>query len=92
MVLSLGPLIAEAGLLKKTARAVVEEGTRSPLAHRVLRIRLHHATARFRDQVEGTTKRHGCDAFASVVPVDEEAGEAVIGRLLRAARVVLLQV
>src|SRR6266542_3998507 len=55
MVLTLGPLVAEAGLLKEAARGAVEERGRNLLALRVLRIALHHATARLRDEVEGTT-------------------------------------
>jgi hypothetical protein len=50
-----------------------------------------HTPARLRDQIQCTTKRHGCDAFAPVVPVDEEASEAVIRRLVETC-VVLLQV
>src|SRR5262245_14302147 len=91
MVLSLRPLVAEAGLLEQTAGAVVQEGARGPLAARVLRIRLDHPAAGLCDQVQGSPKRHGGDALAPVVPVDEEAGEAVIGRLIE-ARGVLLQV
>jgi hypothetical protein len=91
MVFSLGPLVTEACLLKQTARAVVEEGARSPLSQRVLWIALNDTTARLRDQFQGSTKCNGCDAFAPVVPVDEEASEAVIGLLVETC-VVLLQV
>jgi hypothetical protein len=45
-------------------------------------VRLHHPSARLRDLVQGATKCHGCDAFAPVIPVNEEASEAVIGRPL----------
>jgi hypothetical protein len=61
-------------------------------ALRVPRIALHHAAARLRDQVEGTTKRHRCDAFPSILPVDEETRDAIVRRLLRAGRVVFLPV
>src|SRR6266545_3865978 len=92
MVLALGPVIAEAGLLIEAARGVVEKRGRNLLALRVLRIALHHATARLRDQVEGTTKRDTCDAFPSIVPVDEDARDAIVGRLIRAGRLVFLPV
>src|SRR6266540_7466107 len=92
MVLALGPVIAEAGLLIEAARGVVEKRGRNLLALRVLRIALHHAAARLRDQVEGTAKRDTCDAFPSIVPVDEDAGDAIVGQLLRAGRLVILPV
>src|SRR6266545_1641797 len=92
MVLTLGPLVAEAGLLKEAARGAVEERGRNLLALRVLRIALHHATARLRDQIEATTKRHSCDSFPSIVPVDEETRDAIVGRLPHAGRVVFLPV
>src|SRR5512133_271126 len=92
MVLALGPVVAEAGLLIEAARGVVEKRGRNLLALRVLRIALHHATARLRDQVEGTTKRHTCDAVPSIVPVDEDARDAIVGRLIRAGRLVFLPV
>src|SRR5438132_1222108 len=92
MVLTLGPLVAEAGLLKGAARGAVEERGRNLLALRVLWRALHHATARLRDQIEGTTKRHSGDAFPSIVPVDEETRDAIVGRLPRAGRLVFLPV
>src|SRR5919201_1623909 len=92
MVLALGSVVAEAGLLIEAARGVVEKRGRNLLALRVLRIALHHATARLRDQVKGTTERDTCHAFPSKVPVDEDARDAIVGRLLRAGRLVLLPV
>src|SRR6266498_3724296 len=92
MVLTLGPVVAEAGLLVEAARGVVEKRGRNLLALCVLRIALHHATARLRDQVEGTTKRDTCDALPSIVPVDEDAGDAIVGRRLRTGRLVILLV
>src|SRR6478672_2003758 len=79
MVLALGPVIAEAGLLVEAAGGVVEKRGRNLLALRVLRIPLHLATARLRDQVEGTTKCDTCDAFPPIVPVDEDARDAIVG-------------
>src|SRR4029450_8558953 len=92
MVLALGPVVAEAGLLIEAARRVVEKRGRNLLALRVLRIALHDAPARLRDQVDGATKRHTCDAFPSIVPVDEDARDAIVGRLVRAGRLVFLPV
>src|SRR6266576_4623593 len=92
MVLALVPVIAEAGLFIEAARGVVEKRGRDLLALRVLRIALHHAPARLRDQVEGTTKRDTCDAFPSIVPVDEDARDAIVGRLIGAGRLVFLPV
>ena len=92
MVLALGPVIAEAGLLIEAARGVVEKRGRNLLALRVLRIALHHAPAGLRDQVEGAPKRDTCDAFPSIVPVDEDAGDAIVGRLIRVGRLVFLAV
>src|SRR5438132_6011049 len=92
MVLTLGPLVAEAGLLKGAACGAVEERGRNLLALRVLWVALHHATARLRDQIEGTTKRHSGDAFPSIVPVDEETRDAIVGRLPRAGRLLFLPV
>src|SRR5919201_3248398 len=92
MVLALGSVVAEAGLLIEAARGVVEKRGRNLLALRVLRIALHHATARLRDQVKGTTERDTCDAFPSKVPVDEDARDAIVGRLIRAGRLVFLPV
>jgi hypothetical protein len=89
MVLSLGPLVVEASLLEGTACAVVEKRAGSLLALRVLWIRLHHTTTGLRNQVQGTTKRHSCDALAPEVPVDEEASEAVVGLLVEACVVLL---
>ena len=80
MVLALGPVVAEAGLRIEAARGVVEKLGRDLLALRVLRIALHHTTARLRDQVDGTTKRHTRDPFPSIVPVDEDAREAIVGQ------------
>src|SRR5206468_3964522 len=92
MVLTLGPVVAEAGLLVEAARGVVEKRGRNLLALRVLRIALHHAAARLRDQVDGAAKRHTCDAFPSIVPVDEDARDAIVGWLIGAGRLVLLPV
>src|SRR5919198_4712763 len=92
MVLALGSVVAEAGLLIEAARGVVEERGRNLLALRVLRIAFYHATARLCDQVEGTTKRHTCDASSSIVPVDEDARDAIVGRLIRRGRLVFLAV
>src|SRR5512133_2183546 len=92
MVLALGPVIAEAGLLVEAARGVVEKRGRNLLALRVLRIALHHAPARLRDQVEGATKRDTGDASPSIVLVDEDARDAIVGRLIRAGRLVFLPV
>src|SRR5215204_5385612 len=93
MVLALGAVVTEAGLLIEAARGVVEKRGRNLLALRqILGIALHHATARLRDQVEGTTKRHTCDAFPSIVPVDEDARDAIVGRRIRAGRLVILPV
>src|SRR6266496_2370504 len=92
MVLALGPVVAEAGLLIEAARGVVEKRGRHLLALRVLRIALHDAPALLRDQVEGTTKRDTCDAFPSIVPVDEDARDAIVGRVIRAGRLVFLPV
>ncbi len=92
MVLALGPQVAEPGPLEDAPRGAVEKRGRDPLPRRLLRIALHHATARLRDQVESTAKRHACDAFPSIVPVDEETGEAIVGQLLGPGRLVFLQV
>src|SRR5580765_6325298 len=92
MVLSLRPVIAEAGLLIEAARGVVEKRSRNLLALRVLRIALHDAPAVLRDQVEGAPKRDTCDAFPSVVPVDEDARDAIVGRLIRVGCLVFLPV
>src|SRR6266480_4940368 len=92
MVLTLGPVVAKAGLLIEAARGVVEKRGPDLLALGVLRIALDHATARLRDQVEGTTKRHTCDAFPSIVPVDEDARDPIVGRLIGAGRLVFLPV
>src|SRR4029079_16412063 len=92
MVLALGPQIGEARLLVEAARGVVEELRRDLLALRVLRVALDHPAACLRDQVDGTTKRNAGDAFPSVVAVDEDAGEAVVGKLLHAIRLVVLPV
>src|SRR5260370_38512812 len=48
--------------------------------------------AGLRDQVDGTTKRPSCDAFPSIVPVDEDARDAIVGRLIGAGRLVFLPV
>src|SRR6266550_1903026 len=92
MVLALVPVIAKAGLLIEAARGVIEKRGRSPLGLRVLRIALHDAPARLRDQVEGATKRDTCDAFPSIVSVDEDARDAIVGRLIGAGRLVFLPV
>src|SRR6266850_7087494 len=92
MVLTLGPVVAEPGLLIEAARDVVEKRGRNLLALRVLRIALHDAPAGLRDQVEGTTKRDTCDAFLSIVPVDEDARDPIVGRLIRVGRLVVLPV
>jgi uncharacterized cupin superfamily protein len=49
MVLALGSVVAEAGLLIEAARGVVEKLGRDLLALRVLWIALHHAAARLRE-------------------------------------------
>ncbi len=92
MVLALGPFVAEAGLLIEAARGVVEKLGRDLLALRVLRIALHHTTARLRDEVEGTTKRHTRDAFPSIIPVHEDARDAIVRKLFRSVRLVVLPV
>src|SRR6185312_6388126 len=92
MVLALGPVIAEAGLLIEAARGVVEKRGRNLLALRVLRIALHDAPAGLRDQVEGATKRNTCDACPSIVPVDEDARDAIVGWLTGVGRLVFLAV
>src|SRR6185295_15133009 len=93
MVLALGAVVAEAGLLVEAARDVVEKRGRNLLALRqILGIALHYAPARLRDQVEGTTEGDSCDAFPSVVPVDEDARDAIVGQLLRTGRLVILPV
>jgi len=53
MVLAHWALVAEACPLEQASRGVVQEGRRRLLPLRVLRIRLHHAAARLRDQVQG---------------------------------------
>src|SRR3954452_11680274 len=92
MVLALGPVVAEAGLLVEAPRGVVEELGRDLLSLRVLRVALDTAAALLRDQVEGAAKRHTGDAFPSIVPVDEDARDAIVGQLIRAGRLVFLQV
>src|SRR6478672_2235756 len=93
MGLALGPVIAEAGLLVEAAGGVVEKRGRNLLALRqILRIALHHPTARLRDQLEGSAKRHARDACPSIVPVDEDARDAIVGRLIGAGRLVFLAV
>ena len=49
-------VVPEAGLLVETAGGAVEEGGRGLLAAGVLRVGLHHATARLRDQVQGSAE------------------------------------
>src|SRR4029453_3575963 len=80
------------GLLIEAARGVVEKRGRNLLALRVLRIPLHGAPARLRDQVEGATKRDTCDAFPSIVPIDEDARDAIVEGLIGAGRLVFLPV
>src|SRR5947207_6680507 len=92
MVFAFGPVVPEAGLLIEAACGVVEKRGRNLLALGVLRIALHHATTRLRDQVEGTTKRHTCDAFPSIVPVDEDARDPIVGQLISSGRLVFLPV
>src|SRR5215468_142987 len=93
VLLSLGPVVAEAGLFIEAARGVVEELGPHLLARlQFVRIALHHAAARLRNQVDGTAQRHPCDAFPPIVPVDEDAGDAIVGRLVGAGRLVLLPV
>src|SRR5258705_9154247 len=92
MVLTLGPVVAEAGLLIEAARGVVEKRGRDLLALSVLRIALHDAAAALRDQVECATKRDTCDACPSIVSVDEDARDAIVGWLIGAGRLVLLSV
>ena len=72
-------LVAEADLLEEAARGAVEELGPDLLALQVVRIALDHAAARLRDQVEGSTNRHGCDACPPIVPVDEDARDAIRG-------------
>jgi hypothetical protein len=48
-----------------------------------VRVALHHAAAGLRDQVEGTTNRHGYETFPPIVAVDEDACDAIGGRLPR---------
>lgn len=60
VILAFGPAGAEAGLLEQAAGAVVEDRCRDLLAAGVLRVRLHHAAARLRDQVERTAARDAC--------------------------------
>src|SRR4029453_16849003 len=71
MVFALGPVVAKAGLLEETARAVVQERARRPLALRVLWIRLHHSTARLRDQVQRAVQRHGGNAHRGLTVEDQ---------------------
>src|SRR5215831_1261743 len=92
MVLALGSVVGEAGPLVKAARGVVEKLGRDFLALGVLWIALHDATAPLRDQLEGAAKRHTCDASPSIVPVDENARDAIVGRLIGAGRLVFLPV
>src|SRR6185436_17659965 len=92
MVLALGPVIAEAGLLIEAARGVVEKRGRNLLALRVLRIALHDAPAGLRDQVDGALKGDTCDALPPIVPVDEDARDAIVGRLIHTGRLVFLPV
>src|SRR6185437_5020914 len=63
VVLALGPVVAEAGLLVEAARDVVEELGRDLLALRVLRIALDHASAGLRDHVDGAAERRARDAL-----------------------------
>src|SRR5262245_13397921 len=80
---SLGPLVAEADLLEEGARGAIEELGPHLLALQVVRIALHHAAARLGDQIEGSANRDPCNAFLPVVPVDEDARDAIGGRLPR---------
>ena len=57
-----------------------------------MRIALHHAAAVLRDQIEGAANRFLCDAFPPIVPVDEDARDAIVGQLVRALRLVVLPV
>src|SRR4029450_6612271 len=92
MVLAFGPVVAETGLLIEAARGVVEKRGRNLLALRVLRIPLHGARARLRQQVAAPPKRDPCDAFPSIVPIDEDARDAIVEGLIGAGRLVFLPV
>src|SRR5262245_10561213 len=92
VVLALGPQIREAVLLVEAARRVVEELRRDLLALRVLRVALDHPAACLRDQVDRTPKGDTGDAFPSIVAVDEDARESVVGQRLRTIRLVVLPV
>src|SRR4029450_14068945 len=81
ILLSLGSLVAEADLLEEAARGAVEELGPDLFALQVVRIALHDAAARLRDQLEGTTNRHGCAASPPILPVDEQRTERLcVGR------------
>src|SRR5438034_716931 len=54
VVHALWPVVAEAGPFEEGSGAVVEEGRRNLLANGVLRVRLHDATPRLRDQTQST--------------------------------------
>src|SRR5262245_46051698 len=93
VLLAFGSVVAEAGLLIETARCVVEElGSHLLAVLEIVRISLHDATARSRDQLDSTAKRHSCDTFPSIVPVDKDAGDPIVGQVVRAGGLVLLSV
>src|ERR687894_111157 len=78
VVLSLGPLVREAGPFEEAAAGAVKKRCRGLLAAGVLRIGLHHAAARVGDQREGPVEGHRGHALPAVALVHEEAGEAVV--------------
>src|SRR6476469_10531540 len=93
VLLALGSVVAEAALLVEAARGVVEElGPHRLALLEIVRIALDHAAARLRDQVDGTAKRHPCDSFSPIVPVDEDARDPIVGQFVAAGRLVFLAV
>jgi hypothetical protein len=93
VLLAFGSVVAEAGLLIEAARCVVEElGSHLLAVLEIVRISLHDAAARLRDHLDSTEKRHSCDTFPSIVPVDKDAGDPIVGQLVGAGGLVFLSV
>src|SRR5882757_11295655 len=67
VVLALGALVGEAGLLVHAAGGVIEERGRDLLARRVLRVALDDSAAGLGDQVQGPAEGDGGHSLAPVV-------------------------
>src|SRR4029453_6070996 len=86
-LLPLGAEGAEARPLVPGPCAVLEDG--HLLAAGVVRVALHNPAADLRNQIHGATKGGRRHSFAPVLPVHEDAGDPVVGRLVESGLVLL---